>query len=151
MKKFTFRLNKILDLRKWREKTQQQKFAQAQVEKQVAAREHDEAVEAANNHIRESRSKTNKSFSVSDALLNHHYQEKLTRETIDRKKDLETAEEELENERATLVKRSRDRQVLEKLHERRLDEFTREFNRVEQAELDDDAGRRHYTNGNNEK
>ncbi len=144
MRRFVFRLRKVMELRRWRERFSQQRLAEAQQEKEQAH----QALETALNDLAQQnediRGKINSGFNAGDAIIGHRYEQKLQGVASEKSQTLESCQEEVKQRRDELVEASREKQVLETLRDRRLAEYRLKTGRIEQADLDDVAGQRHY-------
>lgn len=143
MKKFIFRLQKVLDFRNWRERIEQQNFAEASVRRESAQRELDELVETAREHNGSRTERVGATFTAGDALMGAEYTGRLSREISAGVNQVQERDRELDLQRDELIAASMGRKVIEKLRERKLSLYEESFARVEQAILDDVAGQRH--------
>jgi flagellar FliJ protein len=143
MRRFTFRLEKVRDLRKWKEEISQQHFAAAHQRREEARLRLEYAEAEAELHNQQFGDRISKEFRAGDALVEHRSALRLKQNVADHTDKLQQREQEVEQRRGELVEASRDRKAIETLRERRLDEHKKNVERVEQAILDDVAGQRH--------
>ncbi len=146
MKRFTFRLQKIMELRKWRERFSQQKLAEAQRDRTVARRDLrktlDEVTRQDNLVARLLRSRGG--FKAGDALTGSNYKQRLRNEVAEKEQQVQRCDDVVEKSTVEVIEASRNRQAMETLRERKLEEYTVDANRREQVTMDDDASRRHH-------
>ena len=144
MKRFSFRLNRVRDLRKWREHFAQRQFADAQNNRQSANRELDEITTQIEDHIRIMEHNIQGGMSAGVALVSSNYSNNLRMDVKEKESELKKCDHEVENCRNELIEKSREKQVLDRLYERQLKEFIKEQNRIEQTIMDDDAAQRSH-------
>jgi len=144
VKRFIFRLQKVEELRRWRELVSQQKLAEARSERKSAEQDLEKSRREMSSLDRRRRKVMEKGFTAGAALREAHYAQHLRKEAAGKEQKLGQAERVVAQCRDDLVEKSRDRKVLEKLRERRQADFQMEMNHKEQAILDDDASRRHH-------
>lgn len=150
MRKFDFRLQKLLDIRKWREKSSQQKLVTAQRESEKAKQELDQKLEEVEVQHKNSLQQVSNGFKAGDALTGSLFTQKLHREATQKRQKANVCNSAVEQKREELIEISRDRQAIEKLRDKRMTEYIQETERKAQTILDDDAIRRHHakTRGN---
>ena len=144
MKKFAFRLQKVMELRKWRERTAQQRLAEAQADRIQARTELRSALDRINAHNENRRKKTHGIFTAGDALTDSQYSRRLIRDASRRAEKVQLNEKNVTRCREELVDKSRAKKVLEKLHDRKFSEYRTAVAHEEQLDMDDDAVRRHH-------
>ena len=144
MKRFIFRLQKVMELRKWRERFSQQKLSKAQHDRETARKELQESLTDVSNQHENQKQRINSGIKAGDALAEARYTQRLLKEAALREREVEHCELAVEEHRDDLVEKSRERKILEKLRERQLNEHSVEAGRREQKSMDDDAARRHH-------
>jgi len=144
LKRFSFRLDRVRDLRKWREHFAQRQFADAQNNRLHASKELDETINQINDHIRIMEHNIQGGISAGVALASSNYSQNLRIDVEEKVSVLEKCDFAVEHSRNELVEKSREKQVLERLYERQLKEFMKEQNRIEQKIMDDDAAQRFH-------
>ena len=153
MKRFIFRLQKIMELRKWRERSTQQKLAEAQRNRSVAKRDLRRTLDEVTRQDGIIRRQVSGVFKAGDALTGSNYKQKLRNEVAEKEQLVESCNDVVEQQMVEVIEASRERQAMETLRERKLEEYTVNANRREQVSMDDDASRRHHHNitgnGNN--
>lgn len=145
MKRFEFRLDKVLDARKLQEQQSQRRFAEAWGEKQRLDRCKEEVEEEIDSQQNELLGYVNGEFQISEVLIRANYNERLRLNVDEIKSKVRESEKILDEKRTELTRAMQHRQVLESLRARRLSEHQIETGRLEQLELDDEATRRHFT------
>ena len=137
MKKFDFRLNKVLDHRENRRKESKEELAQRNNELQAIVNQI--------NFITGEQDKLAKrdttSFNVSELLLSSGYQDKLLSKLNEQKVFEKKAESEVALARENYIAKSRDVKALEMLKSKKLDEYRVEVKRNERKILDEVAHR----------
>ncbi len=144
MKRFIFRLQKVMELRRWRERFSQQKLPEAQHDRETARKELQESLTDVSNQHENQKQRINSGINAGDALAEARYTQRLLKEAALRESEVEHCELAVEERREDLVEKSRERKILEKLRDRQLNEHSVEAGRREQSSLDDDAARRHH-------
>lgn len=144
MKKFQFRLEKVLDLRKVNEEKAQQKLVDAHKLKVAKERNLDAANTAAGVQTEQFRELLSSGTTAGDALQYHRYGMQLQRKVRESAMEVQRAEEVVTDRRRELTEASRQKKTLETLREHRREEYQLESARVEQTALDEEAGQRLY-------
>ena len=141
MKKFTFRLQRILEIRESREKQCQTKLAQSLLE---LNREKQNLRQSAEN-VRRSLEKYKNALSISskagDLLAWNNWFVHQGKEMITQTNLTEAWAEEADKKRRELIAAAQEKKVLEHLHERRLEEYQAECRHEEQEFMDELGGR----------
>jgi len=139
-----------MELRRWRERFSQQKLAEAQVERRNARKDLERTQEEVSELNKNRRNEIKKGFTVGAALEKARYAQVLLSDAAQKAEKLEQTKKIVAQRRDDLVEKSRERQVLEKLRERRQTDYMSDMEHEDQAVLDDDASRRHhYDSGKN--
>ncbi len=138
-KKFKFRLDPLLKLRKHREKERQKEHAVAvgkvQHQKHLNGGLDTSRVETLNYQ----RSRLHGRLSVAEALICSRYVMKLKGERLAGTEVLHALQKEAERKRAKLVVAARDRKIFEKLREKKQSRHRQEIEKLEQKALDEVA------------
>lgn len=142
MKRFSFRLQKLLDLRRVREEQAQRRMAEAQRARALQLEALRAAEIAASLAQEQFRQVLSKKIGAGEALINHRYGARLRSTAVAEADRLRHSEEVASNRRRELAEAARQKQTLETLKEKRLEEHTALALHIEQGQLDDDAGRR---------
>jgi flagellar FliJ protein len=146
MKKFNFRLQRVLEIKELREEQAERRLAQAQQARTLHREVLNKAESAVSSQQSEIRKTISTRFMAGDALLNHRYGIKLQRAAAEASRKLTLAEERVSDRRKELIAVSRERQSLDSLRERRLEEYILDSSRLEQNERDEEAGQRYASN-----
>ena len=143
MKRFNFRLQKVMELRQWNEKLTQQRMAEAKRRHEEARRVLEAAQTAVNSHESELAGRMNGDFAAGEAVAQLAYAGKLRGDVRENTEQLQEREVTLTQRRGELLEASRDRKAIEKLRDRRFIEHQNTVQRLEQAVLDEIGGQRH--------
>ncbi len=146
MKKFKFRLQKVMELRRWLERSSQQRLAKAQNKRKRAEKDLDETLGKIDHQNRNMMSSITGKFAAGEALTSSSYNQSLRKEAAHKTQKVVKCEEIVVECRDDLIEKSRHKKVLERLRERRISGFITEQNRQEQTAMDDDAARHHHYN-----
>ncbi len=133
-----------MELRRWRERFSQQKLAEAQVARRKARQDLEHTQEEVSELNKSRRMQMKKGFTAGDALEKARYAQALLSDAAQKTEKLDQTERNVAQRRDDLVEKSRERQVLEKLRERRQNDYLTEVEHEDQMILDDDASRRHH-------
>lgn len=144
MKKFRFRLDKVVDVRDIEERQAQKNLAGAQHERQIAERAHDDAKDELVKSDMKRRDQIKKGFSAGEAVTRHLFQRRLVDDVAEKKTVVDKKSENVKQRRDILIDVNRKRQALQSLRDKRLSEHNQTEGRKEQSELDGQAARRHY-------
>ena len=143
MKKFNFRLQRVLDIKGTIEEVKRRDF-------NVARNKHSEEVKNLmdlQNQENFFRGKLNELRSKGSALrqvnIFYRFFAYLSGQKVYRRNLIETAHEEMEKRRAILLEAVREKKVLERLKEKKLLEYDFEVNKEEQAAIDEISGVKH--------
>jgi flagellar FliJ protein len=138
MARFTFNLEGVLRHRKLHERQKQRVLAErqamvAQLTREL--REMDQQVQAATAQLRES--KLLGRLDLAFITAHRRYTLAMQRRAIDQARRIALAQQAVEQARAELVAAARERKVIEKLRERRYQQWQEEQQRKEAAQLDE--------------
>lgn len=138
MKKFSFRLQKLLDIREAKEREVQNELSK------VLAIQNLERMKQQNymRRLEEQRAKFNQrltdgGYSFSDIMMYERFIEFSHRAIEVQQERVESMEPEIQKVRQKLIEASRERRVVEKLKERKINEYLYEANREIVKENDD--------------
>ncbi|MCX6640548.1 MAG: flagellar export protein FliJ [bacterium] len=137
MKKFKFRLERVVDVRKTKEKECQRELAVSQAEYQRQLRRLEEAAEDSAHSSEKLRQALTKSATAGDLKLMHGWRMWQAEELRAQAYRTEAQECEVEEKREALIQASKDKKILEKLKERRQEEYRIEAEKETQAFLDE--------------
>ena len=146
MKRFSFRLDKVLDARRLQEQQTQRRLAEAQHEKLRRQKLLEKAESELSRQEKMQRRLLTRGLNAGEALINHKFRQKLSEDTEERSQAVQESEEQVFEKRTELTKAMQRRKVLESLRERRKAEYKLDVERTEQNELDDNAARCHHNN-----
>ncbi len=146
MKRFIFRLQKIMELRKWKERFSHQKLAEAQRDRTLARRDLRKTLDEVTRQDNHFRRQVSGVFKAGDALTGSNYKQRLQNEMVEKEQQVKRCDDVVEQSTVEVIEASRERQAMETLRERKLEEYTIDANRREQVSMDDDASRRHHHN-----
>ena len=146
MKRFSFRLDKVLDARRLQEQQTQRRLAEAQHEKLRRQKLLEKAESELSRQEKMQRRLLTRGLKAGEALINHKFRQKLSEDTEERSQAVQESEEQVFEKRTELTKAMQRRKVLESLRERRKAEYKLDVERTEQNELDDNAARCHHNN-----
>ncbi len=141
MKKFQFRLQKVLDAKESEEKLAQKELGLAL---QVLKTEEDKLNELhveVEHQIARQRSMQNKTLKAADFILSDRWSRHLKKQVRRQKEAVQIQQEVVEKKRKQLLEISREKKVLEKLREKKLEEHTTELKSYLQNQLDDIGAR----------
>ena len=138
-KKFKFRLDPLLKLRKHREKERQKEHAAAVAEADKQKQLNGDIDTARVNTLDYQRTRLAGKLSIPEALIHSRYIMKLKRERMAGTELLHALQREAEKKRAKLVIAARDRKIFEKLKEKQQSRHRSKIERQDQKELDEVA------------
>lgn len=138
MKKFQFRLQKLLDIREAFEKQIKNELAAVIGRQNIERAKRDDLLSGidAEKKIYSERIRRG-IFSANEAMIFERFIDSSRRGVVSTEKNIEAIEPDVAEVRQRLLIASRDRKVVEKLKERRFDEFNYEYNKNESKENDD--------------
>lgn len=130
MAKFSFRLAKILELRRMEEDWARDAYMECQARRIVAEHERDRMIETMNRPIAAGQSMT-------DLMALQAYRERLEDEVRAAAAAIAVLENEEESAKETWLERRRDAEALQKLRDKEFAEWMLEENRREQRDIDE--------------
>ncbi len=142
MKRFAFRLQKVLDVNEIREERAQRHFADAERARGLQ----NDILIAAESAVANQRTLLKNSLSsginAGEALINHRFGLRLQRQAGEESRKLKAAAEVASDRRKELTEAARRTKMLEILKDKELEKYGLETARSESGEADELAGRR---------
>jgi flagellar FliJ protein len=150
MKQFEFRLQKVMETTKTREELKKRELAKALV---VLAQNEsllESMLERLEEQIEEYNTRKLKpSMTASDLMNFSHYTEKLLADIQHQKRTIEDLAEKVRQHREKLIEITKDKKILERLKEKRYEEYRKKLRSMEQKFIDE-LSVRAYQNGKEE-
>ncbi|TAM61610.1 flagellar export protein FliJ [bacterium] len=140
MKRFTFSLQPVLDVRERRERERMQRLAQAQLELQQAQERLEELDRERQGETRVVRERHSQ-LELEELQAYYAHLEHLAAESACQRERVAEAQRRVETSRTELIAASTDKRVVERLKERRHEDFLHEERLAEQRQVDDDNAR----------
>ncbi len=141
---FQFRYQRILDVREMEENREKAEFGRIQQRLIQEKRKLDDLQSRMERMFSDFRERQKETRSVEDFLQTREYAAMLENKIAEQQKVIEKWEEKLEEQRERLIEASQNRQVMENLKERDLEEFKEDMRRQELEENNEIANRQHY-------
>ncbi len=150
MKQFEFKLQKVMETTKTREELRKRELAKAL----VVFAQNESLLEAMLDRLEEqieeyNTRKLKPSMTASDLINFSHYTEKLLTDIQHQKKTIEDLAEKVRQHREKLIEITKDKKILERLKERRYEEYRKKLRSMEQKFMDE-LSIRAYQNGKEE-
>jgi flagellar FliJ protein len=143
VKRFRFRLQRVLDLREQHEKDRARSLGEAQSDEQRQRERLEEAASRLESAAASVRGKAAVEPVPAGTLRNLGLAVEAAQENVNRAEDRHReAQANVEEERARFHEARKDRRVVERLRERREETWTEEATRADQKEIDQIAARR---------
>lgn len=142
MKKFSFRLQKLMDAKEGEERQKQRELGLEQSKLTEEERQLQQLDQQRDEAETGQRRLIGGAAKVSDLLIQHTWQRSLDKQIRKQEEVVDKQETRVENARDILVEVSREKKLLEKLKQRRYDEHKMLNERDQQNQLDDIASRR---------
>jgi flagellar export protein FliJ len=146
MKKFKFRLQRVLDIRTVQEKAKLTALGQERIKLEGEQRKLDIFVRESGAQIEQIRQEQSQPFRCWTQQANHRYLKRLDRVIHFQKGAVTEQERQVARARSNYEKAHRDTESLEKVHDKKVDEWKLEVGREECIELNE-HGTRSHTNG----
>ncbi len=140
---FSFRLERILQLRRQKENEEMRKLSSAQKLLQEAQTERDRLLQEQLEHETELRTLQQSGRASHTWALYHRHLAHIGQKIIEAEKEIILRQEILTQQRTALIEATQERKVLERLREKQLEDYRLEELRKEQIDLDDIAGKMH--------
>ncbi|MFH0764840.1 MAG: flagellar export protein FliJ [Calditrichota bacterium] len=144
MKRFSFRLDRVLDVRRRQEEQAQQVLAEARRERNQSQDRLDECEQALEENTAQFQTQVQNGFSAQEALLHSNFCDRLRTEAWAEQEVLAECENQVEARREELVTALQKKKILETLREHKRSEHLTITRREEQKELDDQASRQNH-------
>lgn len=138
MKQFEFKLQKVMETTKTREELRKRELAKAL----VIFAQNESLLEAMLDRLEEqieeyNTRKLKPSMTASDLINFSHYTEKLLTDIQHQKKTIEDLAEKVRQHREKLIEITKDKKILERLKERRYEEYRKKLRSMEQKFMDE--------------
>ena len=138
MKQFEFKLQKVMETTKTREELKKRELAKAL----VVFAQNESLLEAMLDRLEEqieeyNTRKLKPSMTASDLINFSHYTEKLLTDIQHQKKTIEDLAEKVRQHREKLIEITKDKKILERLKERRYEEYRKKLRSMEQKFMDE--------------
>jgi flagellar FliJ protein len=138
MRRFQFKLQTLLELRIAREKEIQNELSRLiNIQNLERIKQEDYRRRIASEHEKFNQKIKDGEYSYSVALMFERFVDFANRVIVNAQKRIESMEPEIQSVREKLLEASRERKVIEKLKEKRWEEYLYELNRETQKENDD--------------
>ncbi|MCK5380841.1 MAG: flagellar export protein FliJ [Candidatus Latescibacteria bacterium] len=141
MKQFSFRLQKVMDLRKQKERLRQQELAastrQEKTQRAEVTRREESRLQYGEQIVADSHS----GGDLSKTRLYRAYQDRLSKEIVEEGLTLQKLEKKTRRSRDILLEASRERKTMESLKERSFTEYQKMERREDQILTDETAAR----------
>lgn len=141
MKKFEFRLQDVLKVRRMQEKIAQKEFSKVYFKHQKEVNTLRNLYDMVKDTVNALKIKEQKGFNQIEYRAHMDYIGKLNLDIDLQRINVSKSEREVEKERVKLLEAVKKRKILENLREKKLEEYTYELNLDEQKLLDDAATR----------
>ena len=148
MKKFSFRLQKVLDVNAIREEKAQRNFSSAERARGLQCEVVNAAESAVSNQRVMFKVSLAKGINAGDALLNHRFGIRLQRQVGEEVRKLQHVTEVASDRRKELTEAARRKKMLEILKDKELEKYREASALYESNEQDEIAGRRFVSTGN---
>ena len=150
MKQFEFRLQKVMETTKTREELKKRELAKAL----VVLAQNESLLESMFERLEEqieeyNTRKLKPSMTASDLMNFSHYTEKLLDDIQHQKRTIENLAEKVRQHREKLIEITKDKKILERLKEKRYEEYRKKLRSMEQKFIDE-LSVRAYQNGKEE-
>jgi len=143
MRKFKFRLQKLMDAKAGEEKLRQRELGMEQhrlSQEEEKLKSLSDALEQTDENLRE---KLSGQVKAGELMIHHQWQRSLKTKINVQTQEVRKQDRVVEEARDRLVETSRDKKVLENLREKRFTEHQHQVNTETQNQLDDIGGNRH--------
>lgn len=138
MKRFQFKLQTLLDIRIAREKEIQNELSRLiNIQNLERIKQEDYRRRIATEHEKFNQKIKDGEYSYSVALMFERFVDFANKVIVNAQKRIESMEPEIQSVREKLLEASKERKVIEKLKEKRWEEYLYELNRETQKENDD--------------
>ena len=139
MKKFSFKLDSLLNVRKKREELVIQELAEAQMTENRINGQINDTRNTIALMIEESKSYLKSSINVESLLLSRNYIEFLKRKLSELEAELEKAKQKTLKIKEKLAEAVKERKIIETLKEKQFAQYKKEYNKQDNAQMDEIA------------
>ncbi|ACB84978.1 flagellar export protein FliJ [Natranaerobius thermophilus] len=137
MKKFQFSLEKVLKVKERNEELKKKEFQRAQKYRDEQKQALDKLLDKRHELCEDILTKQKSPVKIENITHYYSYLSHLDDEIINKRHQLEDAEEQLEQARLNWIEAKREKKVLEKLEERQYEEYKQKVLKNEQKTLDE--------------
>ncbi len=137
MKKFSFKLDSLLNVRKKREELVIQELAEAQMAEHRINGQINDTRNTIALMIEESKSYLKSSINVESLLLSRNYIEFLKRKLSELEAELEKAKQKTLKIKEKLAEAVKERKIIETLKEKQFAQYKKEYNKQDNAQMDE--------------
>lgn len=137
MKKFSFKLDSLLNVRKKREELVIQELAEAQMAENRINGQINDTRNTIALMIEESKSYLKSSINVESLLLSRNYIEFLKRKLSELEAELEKAKQKTLKIKEKLAEAVKERKIIETLKEKQFAQYKKEYNKQDNAQMDE--------------
>ena len=139
MKKFDFRLKRVLDYRQLVKKESERDFAKKTGRLRMLEQELEEIIKAQDKALFDPKHKV----TMAEFSLVEQYQERLQEELEEQRQRVDEASKEVEEARQVYIEKSIETSILENLKKKKLEEYRQEAHREERSDLNEMTVQRH--------
>lgn len=133
MKRFNFRLNKVLDYRQTLKKESERELAKKNIRLKELEGELEGIIEAQN----QAQVNTKPAMTMAEFSLVESYQELMQEKLVETRELVKKADQEVEEARIDYIEKAKDSAVLEKLKDRRWGDYREETRKQERKDLNE--------------
>jgi len=138
MKKFNFKLQRLLDLREMKEEQVKNELAKlVAIQNVERARQQEYRQKIQKNYQLLSNRMRQGNFSYKEAMMCERYVDVAHKAILNSQDKIDQMEPEIQQVRERLIEASREKKVVEKLKERKWEDFLYEYNKEMAKEIDD--------------
>jgi len=139
MKKFIFKLESLLNMRRKREELAVQELSAAQAAKIRIVNKISDTKKTVNALIEDSKSYLTASVKIDSLLISRNYVELLKKQLSALEIELQSAEENVGKVKQKLAEAVKQRKIIEKLKENQFAQYKKEYNKNDNAQMDEIA------------
>ncbi len=150
MKRFRFRLQRVLDAKESEERQRQRELGQAQKALFTEEKKLSGLNRLLKEHIDQQREGVSKAMSAGDMVIANRWHKQLNSRIRQKEKEVKLCEEEVAKRREILLEVSRDKKVLERLKGKQETEHQRLVNYEQQNMIDDIGAKIRQNRANSE-
>lgn len=149
MKRFNFRLQRVLDIKSTIEKVKNKDFLTANSEFLKAVNKLQKFVDTRNKYQENLHQVEKKGIEITYINFYFRYFRMLENQISFQHRMIDIAREEMEKRRLILIDAVKERRILERLKEKKREQFNYEFSKEEQLLSDEISGRKFFHENNN--